>query len=78
MRSLHSLSAYVIGVLVVWAVIFVLGYFVHGPTPGHPMLYVFGGFLLGMLSMHIATRVYRREPPGRWYFIQRGQEPVVV
>ena len=27
-------------------------------TPGHPALHVFGGFLLGMLSMYIATRVY--------------------
>lgn len=61
MRSLHSLTAYVIGVLVVWAAIFVIGYFVHGPTPGHPLLCVFTGFMLGMLSMYIATRVYRRD-----------------
>jgi hypothetical protein len=57
MRSLKSLPAYVAGVLVVWAVIFAVGYVVHGPTPGHPMLHVFGGFLLGMVSMYIATRV---------------------
>jgi hypothetical protein len=58
MKSLNTLSAYVIGVLIVWAAIFAVGYFRHGSTPGHPLLLVFGGFLLGMLSMYIATRVY--------------------
>jgi hypothetical protein len=58
MTSLNTLSAYVIGVLIVWAVIFAGGYFLKGSTPGHPALHVFGGFLLGMLSMYIATRVY--------------------
>jgi hypothetical protein len=37
---------------------FVIGYFVHGSAPGHPVLHVFGGFLLGLLSMYIATRYY--------------------
>jgi hypothetical protein len=60
MRFLNSLPGYVTGVLVVWAAIFVVGYIVHGPTPGHPALLVFGGFMLGMLAMYIATRVYRR------------------
>jgi hypothetical protein len=59
MKSLNTLPAYVIGVLVVWSAIFIVGYFVRGSTPGYPMLHVFGGFLLGMLSMHIATRWYR-------------------
>jgi hypothetical protein len=58
MKSSKTLPAYVLGVLIVWAVIFVVGYFLHGSTPGHPLLHVFGGFLLGMLSMYIATRVY--------------------
>ena len=58
MKSLNTLSAYVIGVILVWAAIFAVGYFVHGPTPGHPLLLVFGGFMLGMLAMYIATRVY--------------------
>jgi hypothetical protein len=56
---LNTLPAYVIGVLVVWAAIFTVGYFVKGSTPGYPMLHVFAGVLPGMLSMHIATRVYR-------------------
>jgi hypothetical protein len=53
----------VIGVLVVWAVIFVVGYFLKGSsTVCHPALHVFCGFLSGTLSMYIATRVY---PPSR-------------
>jgi hypothetical protein len=52
------LGRYVIGVFVAWILLFVVGYFLHGPTPGHPALHVFGGFLLGMLSMYIATRLY--------------------
>src|ERR1017187_1324245 len=58
MKSLNTLPAYVIGVFVVWALVFGIGYFRYGSTPGHPILHVFGGFLLGMLSMYIATRVY--------------------
>jgi hypothetical protein len=49
---------YVIGVLVAWILIFAIGYYFYGPTRGHPALQVFGGFLLGMLAMHIATHVY--------------------
>jgi hypothetical protein len=58
MKSLNTLTAYVIGVFIVWAVIFAVGYFRNGSTVGHPVLHVFLGFLLGMLSMYIATRVY--------------------
>jgi hypothetical protein len=52
------LGRYVIGVLVAWILLFAIGYLLHGSTPGHPALHVFGGFLLGMLSMYIATRLY--------------------
>jgi hypothetical protein len=38
--------------------IFTIGYLWYGGTPGHPLLQVFGGFLLGMLSMSIAIRIY--------------------
>ena len=58
LKSFNTLTAYVIGVVVAWAAIFVVGYSVRGPTPGHPLLHVFGGFMLGMLAMYIATRVY--------------------
>ena len=60
--KLNSLSAFVVGVLVVWGLIFALGYAIKGPTPGHPMLKVFGGFMLGMLAMYIATRLYPSTP----------------
>jgi hypothetical protein len=51
-------SWYVIGVLVAAIVLFAIGYFRYGSAQGHPILQVFGGFMLGMLSMYIATRVY--------------------
>lgn len=57
-------ARYVIGVFSVWVLIFVVGYFLHGSTPGHPLLKVFLGFLLGMLSMYIATRIHRVERNG--------------
>ena len=57
------LGHYVIAVLVVWMALFAIG-FRFGPTPGHPALYVFGGVLLGMLSMSIAMRVYRKPQGG--------------
>jgi hypothetical protein len=52
------LGHYVIAVLVAWMLFFAIGYFRYGPTPGHPALHAFGGFLLGMPSMYIATRLY--------------------
>jgi hypothetical protein len=48
----------VIGIFVAWILLFVIGYFFYAPTRGHPALQVFGGFLLGMLAMYIATHVY--------------------
>jgi hypothetical protein len=55
------LGKYVVGVFGAWVLLFVVGYFVRGATPGHPVLHVFAGFLLGMLSMYIATRLYGAE-----------------
>jgi hypothetical protein len=55
----NTLTSYLVGVLVVWTAIFAGGYFLKGSTPGYPLLHVFGGFLLGMLAMYIATRIYR-------------------
>jgi hypothetical protein len=51
------LGGYVIAVLVTWALIFTIGYFSYGPTPGHPALHAFEGFLPGMLSIYIAMRL---------------------
>jgi hypothetical protein len=48
----------VIGVLVASILLFTIGYLRYGSTQGHPALQVFGGFMLGMLAMSIATRVY--------------------
>jgi hypothetical protein len=52
------LGNYVIAVLVAWMLLFTIGYFFYGPTPGRPALHVFPGFLLGMLSLYLATRLY--------------------
>ena len=46
-------SSYVIGVLVASILFFSIGYLRYGSMPGHPILQVFGGFLLGMLSIYI-------------------------
>lgn len=48
----------VIGVLAAWLLLFLVGYYVYAPTRGQPALQVFGGALIGMLAMYIATRVY--------------------
>ena len=55
-----QLGGYVIAVLVTWMLIFVIGYFTHGSTPGYPALHAFGGFLPGMLFMYIAMRLSTR------------------
>ena len=52
------LGHYAIAVVVTWILLFVVGYFFFRPTPGHPALHVFAGFLPGMLAMYIATRLY--------------------
>jgi len=52
------LGHYVIAVLVTWMLLFVIGYIFYGPTPGHPALHAFAGFLPGMLAVYIATRLY--------------------
>ena len=51
------LGRYFISVVVAWLLLFVIGYFRYGSTPGYPALHVFGGFLPGMLAMYVATRL---------------------
>lgn len=58
--SSNTLTVYVIGVLIAWAVVIAVGYFLKGSTAGHRFLLVCGGFLLGTLAMYIATRVHPR------------------
>jgi hypothetical protein len=51
------LGHYVIAVVMAWVMLFVIGYFWRGSTPGYPALHAFGGFLPGMLAMYVATRL---------------------
>ena len=52
------LGNYVIAVVFTWLLLFVIGYFFYGPTPGRPVLHAFAGVLLGMPSLYIAMRLY--------------------
>lgn len=52
------LGRFVVAVFVAWMLLFVVGYFSYGPTPGHPDTHVFVGFMPGMLTMYVATRLY--------------------
>jgi hypothetical protein len=52
------LGRYVIAVVVTWLLILVVSYLFFSPTQGRPFLHVFGGFMLGMLAMYIAIRIY--------------------
>jgi hypothetical protein len=52
------LGNYVAAAIAAWMLLFAVGYVLRGSTPGHPGLHAFAGFLLGMLSMYIATRVW--------------------
>src|SRR3984893_3931583 len=54
------LGRYFISVVVAWLLLFVIGYFRYGSTPGYPALHVFGGFLPGMLAMYVATRLHAK------------------
>jgi len=51
-------SPYVIAVLVASILLFTIGYLRYSSPPGYPALQIFGGLLLGMLSMSIAARLY--------------------
>jgi hypothetical protein len=48
----------VIAVLLVSVLLFTIGYLRYVSVPGNPVLQIFGGFMLGMLAMSIAIRVY--------------------
>ena len=64
------LGHYVIAVLVTWMLIFAIGYFFYGPTPGRPALHAFAGFLPGMLAMYFATRLYGTPPNSISHFFR--------
>lgn len=56
------LGTYAISAFAVWVLLLVIGYVFFGPTPGHPALHAFAGFLPGMLAMYIATRRFGTPP----------------
>jgi hypothetical protein len=72
------LGRYVIAVFVAWMLLFAVGYFFHGPTPGHPALHAFGGFLPGMLAMYIATRFYGTPQNSSSYFFRSRFDIYVI
>jgi hypothetical protein len=70
MKSLNTLTAYVIGVLIMWSVIFAVGYFRHGSTFGHPLPDVFGGFLLGRPPrVHLSRRSQESMNPSAGFLL---------
>jgi hypothetical protein len=50
---------YVIGVVVVWAIVLTSSWFGLIWTPFHDVVAVCAGFALGMLAMYIAVHLYR-------------------
>ncbi len=59
MNPSHSLTVYVIGVIIVLAVVNGITWLVGGMGRFRTMELVSLGFLLGMLAMYIAMHVYR-------------------
>lgn len=55
----RPLYVYVIGVVVVWAVILTSSWFGFIWTPFKEVAAVCAGFALGMLAMYIAVHLYR-------------------
>ena len=54
------LAVYVIGVIVAWAIVLCVAWFVGGQADVRTFGFVCAGFLLGMLAMYIAVHLYRR------------------
>jgi hypothetical protein len=55
----RPLYVYVIGVIVVWAIILTLSWFGIIWTPFNEVATVCAGFALGMLAMYIAVHLYK-------------------
>jgi hypothetical protein len=55
----YPLKVYVIGVIIAWAIVLAADYYLAGAEHMYRAALVCGGFLLGMLGMYIATRIYR-------------------
>ena len=55
----YPLYMYVIGTIVVWAILITLSWFGFIWKPFHDVVTVCGGFFIGMLAMYIAVHIYR-------------------
>jgi hypothetical protein len=58
-KKLHSYTIYSISCFIVWALIFAVGLILHLHRDGHPIVYVFLGWVIGWLSATIARSVYK-------------------
>ncbi|HVS58526.1 MAG TPA: hypothetical protein VHD60_02175 [Candidatus Saccharimonadales bacterium] len=54
----RSYATWSIACFAVWAIIFVVGFVFNLHRDGHPVLYVFFGWVLGWLGATIARRIY--------------------
>jgi len=59
MSNKKPLYVYIIGVIVVWAIILTLSWLGIVWTPYHDVVTVCGGFWIGMLAMYIAVHLYK-------------------
>ncbi len=53
----RPISFYIIGVLIIWALL-LGGVWLWGTSHFHDVLTVFGGFVIGQISMFIAVHFY--------------------
>ncbi len=65
-KRFGTYAAYSIACWIVWGLLFAFGLVTGSGRTGHPVLYVFAGWVIGWLSATIARAVY---PPPR----QRGR-----
>lgn len=60
MNAKSSLPLYVVGVIIALAIVNLIAWRVGGAARLHAMLIFAAGFLAGMTSMYIKTRIMRR------------------
>jgi hypothetical protein len=56
---MQTLTGYVIGVAIAWAVVLCLAWFIGGLALFSIFAFVLVGFALGMLAMYIAVHVHK-------------------
>jgi drug/metabolite transporter (DMT)-like permease len=57
----HTLTAYVVGTILVWGAILIAVWFL-APSHTRDMMHLCGMFYIGMLAMYIAQHVYPFHP----------------